>query len=250
MIHRRFSVFSKVGAKYERLIWKAGVADWQQFLRIREVPGLPAAIYSSVCQQIHEWTEALQEGNTKFFTAKLDAADHWQLYREFDNSVRYLDIETTGLFPGCAEVTVVGVFDGKDYEALVAGKNLTLINLRRAMEGCKLLVTYYGRNFDVPFLQVTYPALDFRMPHFDLCFTGRRLGLKGGLKAVEKSLGIERPEEIEHVDGFEAVQLWYQYMSGNKKALDRLITYNQADTKNLARIAPVVYEGLCKRYGA
>ena len=250
MIRCRFSVFSRVGTKYERLIWKAGVADWQQFLEIGEVPGLPATIYNSVCQQIHEWTEALQEGNTKFFTARLAAADHWQLYREFGNSVRYLDIETTGLFPRCDEVTVVGVFDGNNYEALVASRNLTLTNLRRTIKGCKLLVTYYGRIFDVPFLQETYPALDLRVPHFDLCFTGRRLGLKGGLKAVEKSLGIERPEEIEHVDGFEAVRLWYRYMSGNKKALDRLMAYNQADTKNLARIAPVVYEGLCKRYGA
>jgi hypothetical protein len=250
MIRCRFSVFSRVGTKYERLIWKAGVADWQQFLGIGEVPGLPTTIYNSVCQQIHEWTEALQERNTKFFTTRLAAADHWQLYREFGNSVCYLDIETTGLFPGCDEVALVGVFDGKNYKPLIAGKNLTSQSLRKALSNCRLLVTYYGRVFDVPFLNKAYPAVGWNIPHFDLCFTGRRLGLKGGLKAVEKSLGIERPEEIEHVDGFEAVRLWYRYMSGDKKALDRLMAYNQADTKNLARIAPVVYEGLCKRYRA
>jgi len=45
--------------------------------------------------------------------------------------------------------------------------------------------------------------------------------------AVERSLGIERPREIEHVDGFEAVRLWYRYTGGDNKALDRLIDYNE-----------------------
>jgi uncharacterized protein YprB with RNaseH-like and TPR domain len=51
----------------------------------------------------------------------------------FGDSVRYLDIETTGRYPGYNQVTLVGIFDGKNYETLIAGKNLTsrtLLNKR------------------------------------------------------------------------------------------------------------------------
>lgn len=249
MIRRRFSIFARIGTKYERLIWNAGVADWQQFLGVEKVPGLPATVYTSVSHQIQQWTKAVEKRDAKFFAEQLAPAEHWQLYELLGDSVCYVDIETTGLYPGYHKITLFGIFDGKNYEALVAGKNLTSRSLHKALRGCKLLVTYYGRVFDVPFLSKAYPTVDWNIPNFDLCFAGRRLGFKGGLKAVEKLLGLERPEEIEHIDGFEAVRLWYRYVSGNKKALDRLIAYNQADTMNLARIAPVVYEGLCKKYG-
>lgn len=247
MIRCRFSIFSGVGAKYEQLIWNASVTGWQGFLAIGKVRGLPPTVYTSVSRQIHQWTAALERGDASFFAQRLAPAEHWQLYKVFGDSVRYLDIETTGLYPGYNEVTVVGIFDGRNYEALIAGKNLTSRSLQKALKGCKLLVTYYGRVFDVPFLSEAYTTVDWNIPNFDLCFTGRRLGLKGGLKGVEKSLGIERPAEIEDIDGFEAVRQWYQYIAGNKKALDRLVAYNKADTTNLARIAPIVYDGLCKR---
>jgi uncharacterized protein YprB with RNaseH-like and TPR domain len=247
MIRRRFSIFSGVGPNYERLIWQAGFRDWQAFLAAKEIPGLPAKTYISVSRQIQQWTEALQNRNAEFFAKNLAAAEHWQLYQVFGDSVRYLDIETTGLYPGYNQVTLVGIFDGKNYEALIAGKNLTSRTLLKALRDCELLVTYYGRVFDVPFLSKAFPTVDWNIPNFDLCFAGRRIGLKGGLKAVERSLGIERPREIEHVDGFEAVRLWYRYTGGDNKALDRLIDYNEADTTNLARIAHIVYEGLCER---
>jgi uncharacterized protein YprB with RNaseH-like and TPR domain len=248
MIRERFSVFSGIGPKHEHAIWEAGIRDWQQFLEKREIPEIPVSVCASVISQIKDWNEALHGNDAKFFAERLAPADHWQLYKIFGDYVRYLDIETTGLFPGCDEVTMVGIFDGKNYEALVAGKNLILTSLKKAMEGCKLLITYYGRIFDVPFLQEAYPTLDLRIPHFDLCFTGRRLGLKGGLKAVEVSLGIARPEGIKHIDGFGAVQLWYEYVDGNKESLNRLIEYNKADTINLARIASIVYDGLYMRW--
>jgi uncharacterized protein YprB with RNaseH-like and TPR domain len=56
--------------------------------------------------------------------------------------------------------------------------------------------------------------------------------LKGGLKAVERRLGIER--QLTNVDGYMAVQLWWEYVNtGNPDALDILLAYNREDVLNL-----------------
>ena len=56
--------------------------------------------------------------------------------------------------------------------------------------------------------------------------------LKGGLKAVEKKLGINR--KLKGVDGCMAVQLWYDYVNNNDEAaLQTLLDYNEEDVVNL-----------------
>ena len=71
--------------------------------------------------------------------------------------------------------------------------------------------------------------------------------LTGGLKAVERTLGIGRDERIAETDGYEAVRLWRAYQRGDTEALNRLIEYNRADTQNLATIAQIIYQRLCDR---
>ena len=57
-------------------------------------------------------------------------------------------------------------------------------------------------------------------------------GLYGGLKAVERKLGI--PRNVMGVDGSEAVRLWWRYRdSFDLEALDRLLKYNREDVINL-----------------
>ena len=75
----------------------------------------------------------------------------------------------------------------------------------------------------------------------------RAADFTGGLKAVERTLGIVRNERIADVDGYEAVRLWRAHRRGDPGALATLIEYNRADTLNLARIAPVIYERLCRK---
>ena len=141
----------------------------------------------------------------------------------------------------------MGIYDGTHYQTLIWGRDLTAPAVQDALRGCKLLITFFGRGFDVPFLREIYPELEWNFPHFDLCYAGKKLGLRGGLKRVEVATGIERPDAIRHVDGFEAVRLWRNYERGNQRSLDLLIQYNEADTRNLARLAPILYEGLCRK---
>jgi len=49
------------------------------------------------------------------------------------------------------------------------------------------------------------------------------------------------------VDGFEAVRLWHRYQRGDKKALQTLISYNNADIMNLEPLMELAYERMRER---
>jgi len=59
-----------------------------------------------------------------------------------------------------------------------------------------------------------------------------RNNLYGGLKAVERQLGIER--SLKEVGGYEAVRLWWRYVDYfDTDALSTLLEYNKEDVLNL-----------------
>ena len=75
----------------------------------------------------------------------------------------------------------------------------------------------------------------------DLCHTLKRLGYRGGLKKIEKQLGINRGEDTDGLNGMDAIRLWREYLRGNEASLDTLIAYNQEDVVNLERLAEIAY---------
>lgn len=247
MIRQCFTVFDGIGPGRQRALRAAGVSHWGQLLASESVPGLSDRLCQSVRQQAAQWTEALERRDAPFFAEHLPQAEHWMLFDAFGDSVRFLDIETTGLSPGRDHVTVVGISDGRDFLALVRGQGLSAAAITESLAGCRLLVSYFGTAFDVPFLKAAFPEVRWDMPHFDLCFGGRRVGLAGGLKTVERTVGIARDDAIAEVDGYEAVRLWRAHERGNPAALKTLIDYNEADVLNLAVLAPIIYERLCRR---
>jgi uncharacterized protein len=105
-----------------------------------------------------------------------------------------------------------------------------------------LLVTFNGYQFDVPFLRARLPDARLDQLHIDLRFVLRSLGYRGGLKAIERQLGLVRDDEIRHVDGFEAVRLWHRWRRGDRDALTRLVMYNLADVLNLVGLMELAFD--------
>ncbi len=59
-----------------------------------------------------------------------------------------------------------------------------------------------------------------------------RNNLYGGLKSVERQLGIKR--RLNDINGWEAVKLWWRYANDyDEKALAILLEYNKEDVINL-----------------
>jgi uncharacterized protein len=159
----------------------------------------------------------------------------------------YLDIETTGLYPGESSITVIGIYIvdeeiGGEKVVQLVGKDCCESNLLEALEGVERIFTYNGSRFDLPFIESAIAvSLEKLFAHHDLMFDCWRCRLYGGFKVVEVKLGIDR--ELKGVNGYEAVILWQRWVeNGDKDSLDRLLAYNREDVVNLKTLKEKLIE--------
>lgn len=250
MIRNTFSMLNGIGEKLERRLWAGGILTWEDFVAASDIGFISPERKAAFDWSLYTAAQKLGERDAVFFARNVRRREHWRLFEIFKRDSLYLDIETNGLMPGRGGyVTVVGLYDGHDWRCLVAGDNLTAENLRRELSGYKCLVTFYGSSFDVPFLQRIFPEVRFDMPHFDLCFAAKRLGIGGGLKKIEVLFDIERDGEVKGMDGYDAVRLWEYARRGDEDARRLLLCYNREDTINLLRIADILYHRLKQSTG-
>jgi uncharacterized protein len=212
----------RVSLLKEKLFWETGVHSWEQFS----------------CESKHETflaqcTQELKAQNCSFFANHLKSDQHWRLFGEFQHSVAYVDIETTGLSKHENQITTIALYDGQKTKTYVNGKNLN--EFISDLSQYQLLITFNGKTFDVPFIEHFF-GVKIAMPHIDLRYVMKRLGLAGGLKSIERQLGLDRAE-LSAVDGFFAVFLWREFKRSNHiGALETLLAYNCADVLNLEHL--------------
>lgn len=249
MIQSTFILLKGIGEFTERRLWEHGVLDWQAFLDAGSLPGIAPGRKILYDGDLAAAQDHFRQGLSRYFARCLKPKDHWRLFESFRPRTLFLDIETTGTSPDFGEVTVVGLYSGGRMTTLVKDESLTEDRLREELASHDLLVTFFGSIFDLPYLRAKFPGLVLDQPHFDLCFAARRLGLSGGLKRIETQMEIERPAELQGLDGWEAVRLWYAWRGGSTDARGRLLRYNEADTRNLEPLAEILYARLAARYG-
>ena len=248
MITHTFQILPSVGAKKEKAIWEDGVRSWDDFLSADSVHTMRAEAKERGDALLTQASELLDDGDAWSLAGMMPKGEVWRMYRHFRDMAAYLDIETDGLSRDSL-VTVVTVHRPGDTVTLTEGIDLTPEALSEALDGAAILVSFNGSCFDVPVLRNSFPEVDWDIPQFDLRFASRKVGFRGGLKPLEIELGITRSEEIEGVDGADAVRLWKMWeRHGDRDALDILTEYNRADTVNLERIADIVYERLVREH--
>lgn len=148
----------------------------------------------------------------------------------------YLDIETTGLSRSFCDITIIGIAlekNGKLKVTQLLETTLTEKKLLNSLLGIDELYSYNGSRFDLPFIKAKFGVdLKKQFAHTDLMYNCWEKNLKGGLKVVERLLCIDR--NLKGVDGFMAVQLWWEYKNyNNADALRTLLEYNREDIVNL-----------------
>ena len=249
MLTSTFVLLQGIGHATERRLWQDGLLDWQSFLKQPRVNGFSQGRKSLYDRELALSQSQFDAGHLHLLASRLQAREHWRFYDTCRSRTVYLDIETTGSSPRDGDVTVVGLHRNGRTISLVQGENLTAERLQQELDQCELLVTFFGTGFDVPYLRAKFPGLRFPIPHFDLCFAARRLGLRGGLKHIEQEVGIEREASLRGLDGWDAIRLWSRWRRGDYAALNLLLAYNAADTQNLVPLTALVYEGMMSRFG-
>ncbi len=240
ILERSFLILDRVGERTERRIWDQGIHHWDDFLDRAVVGPFSRARKEQADAVIGLAKEALSAMDAGFFARRLAGPHIWRLYPTFRREAAFLDIETTGLSRRSA-ITVVGVLLDGRFTSLVRWRDLTRRSLAEVLGDARMLVTYNGAGFDLPMLRTHCPVPALEIPHMDLRFVARRVGLGGGLKRVERSLGLLRDREFAMMTGRDAVRLWRLWeRKTNAKALQLLLRYNEADVVNMRTIADEV----------
>ena len=238
MLKYTFQHIHGIGEKTEKRIWREGVATWEEFLDAHHRLSLPQWQRDLACVELEKSLRALERRDAHYFSTKLPTALHWRLYTEFNQRIGYLDIETTGMVTGESTITIIGLHDGKSPRVYVQGQNLA--RFVEDIEEFTLLVTYNGKQFDLPVIRGEL-GIPLEQAHIDLRYPLAALGYKGGLKKIERSVGLEREGPLSLLDGWSAVWLWRYHQQGVPGALETLLRYNLEDVVHLPTLLALVY---------
>ncbi|MBI2208461.1 ribonuclease H-like domain-containing protein [Candidatus Woesearchaeota archaeon] len=249
MIQNTFLFLERVKRGLEENLWKQGIKDWDSFLNAQKIGGISKRRKIYYDRKILQARKALYSQDSSYFKKILPQAEYYRLYDFFKDEAVFLDIETTGLDRNNDDITVIGLFDGIETKTMIKGINFDLKELKNELSKYKLIVTFNGSSFDVPFINRLYPHLLPNIPNFDVKSITNKLNLKGGLKEIEKKLGIERNKIIEGFYGGDALALWRMYRAtGDDYYLKLLVEYNEEDVINLKTIADYCVDKLRERH--
>jgi len=240
MLTNTFCHIQGLGIKTENSIWETGIYTWDDFLISSEgISFLSEIQKNNITKALHESKNYLHRKNILYFYDTLPTNMHWRLYPNFKQSLVYLDIETTGLDSENDAISTIAMYDGKEIYWYINGENLE--DFKNDIKNYKLIITYNGKQFDVPFLS-KYFGIKFDQAHIDLRFLLSSLGYTGGLKSCEKQMEIRRNNNFSDIDGYFAVLLWHDYMNNNNvKSLETLLAYNIEDAINLETLMIKAY---------
>lgn len=246
MLRNTFVHIPGIGKNTENKIWQNNILSWEEFLENSDKVYIPESRKQKIDFHLQRSIKAYQNYDYKFFVNEIPGREHWRAYPEFKNSCCFLDIETTGLSKHHHDITVIGLYNGKKSKIFVQGKNMH--EFEKEINKYSLIVTFNGKCFDLPFIQAKFPQLDLNRFHIDLRFALKELGYFGGLKKIEKELNINRDDDLQDIDGYEAVRLWRRYQRGDEQALQLLMKYNRADIENLKTLMDFAFDKLKNKH--
>lgn len=243
MLRNTFLHISGVGEATERKIWARGLRTWDEFLACADGGALGNARWEQFVPGTRESAVRYASNDWTFFDRSIPSLGKWRAFAEFPERALYLDIETNGGIRG-EDITLLGAYDGKTVHSFVAGRNLD--DAKDLIESFPVIVTYNGAQFDMPIVRERFRYNHFNHIHIDLRFPLHRLGYRGGLKAIETQLGIERIGATRGLNGYDAVRLWYAAQQGSAEAMELLLAYNAEDVVNLKPLMELVYHELTR----
>ena len=165
----------------------------------------------------------------------------------------FLDVETTGLAGGTGTyVFLVGLGTFEDgsfrlrqfFLADLPGERAMLAAVAEALTGCRALVSFNGRHFDLPLLETRLtlsrlPTLPPGLPHLDLLYPARRLYRRRlpscRLASLEEALlALEREDDV---PGWAIPALYFDYARrGEAGPLRAVFRHNALDILSLVAL--------------
>src|SRR5260370_29642617 len=156
MLQQTFLHIPGIGKQTELQLWENGINSWDDADRFEKRFGVVGArLQKKLDEYIPRSREAIRSKDAGFFERLSTLGEAWRLFPEFADNCVYLDIETTGLSSVFDSVTMVGLYDGREYKGFVEGDNLQ--ELPSQLRNYSVMVTFTGAGFDLRFLKLALP---------------------------------------------------------------------------------------------
>ncbi|PHJ61573.1 hypothetical protein VF14_09160 [Nostoc linckia z18] len=248
MLLSTFQHLKGIGSKTENELWRSGIVSWDdwELKQATQLSIFDINTDNSRKSFIQASRKAIEDENADFFADKLPSSEYYRIALTFPQKTMFLDIETTGLSRHYNNITLVGWSMDSKYKVYIQGEDD--YSFRQALTQAKVLVTFNGSLFDIPFICKEFQDLKLPKTHIDLRFLAKRVGLEGGQKKIEKLLGVKRPSNLLDIEGDSAPLLWYKYCRGDSESLRLLISYNHADIEGMKSIFDDVISRLIKKH--
>ncbi|NRA46404.1 MAG: ribonuclease H-like domain-containing protein [Oligoflexales bacterium] len=232
MLEHSFLHCRGIAKATEKRLHSAGFLRWDHALEEPNKLPLGPKRRNSFVDELKSSQDALRQNNMHYFLSRLPKEERWRVLAEFYPDASFLDIETTGFSPYSADITIISLLHRGKVHLFIKGQNLKKIIA--LFSEIKLLVTFCGSNFDIPFLLESFRFESLPCPHVDLRWQSYYLGWTGGLKKIEQELGFARPKKYQEMSGSDAIELWSQF-SHNKSTeiLKKLKAYSILDVLSL-----------------
>lgn len=191
-------------------------------------------------------------------TASLDRLAHWAgerlIGRHSNESLAYLDIETTGLsggtgtyafLIGAGRFTQDGFLLSQFFMRDPIEEPAQLIAFEEFLAPCDTLVTFNGKAFDVPILNTRFITHGWNSPlasllHIDLLHISRRLWhdrLPSRTLGNIETLVLSARRTEEDVPGWLIPQLYFDYLrDGDARPLKSVFYHNSMDVVAMAAL--------------
>ena len=211
----------------------AGLRTWSDILQCEANRAFQWQ--QQLAEEVQQCAQALAENDVAFFVERLAPQDKWRILGHFFEQTTFFDIETTGLDYD-ATITVIICWHNDRLHTFVEHENLDdFLNL---LDDVTLLASFNGSSFDVPRVLEYFHLPELPCPHLDLRWVSYHQGYSGGLKEIATSMRIERPLDLQFVNGDDAVRLWSMWLRHrNANSRQMLIRYCAADVLMLAAVA-------------
>ncbi|MBO3461663.1 ribonuclease H-like domain-containing protein [Aetokthonos hydrillicola Thurmond2011] len=248
MLLSTFRHLKGIGAKTENELWRSGVVSWDHWetKKATQLSIFDLNADNSRQSLIQASRKAIENENADFFAESLPSSEYYRIALTFPRKTMFLDIETTGLSIYYNDITLVGWSMDSKYNVYIQGDDD--YSFRRALTEAKIIVTFNGSLFDIPFICKKFHNLKLPKTHIDLRFLAKRVGLTGGQKKIEKLLGIKRHSKLLNIEGDSAPLLWSKYCRGDADSLRLLISYNHADIEGMKSIFDAVVARLIQKH--
>jgi len=185
--------------------------------------------------EIKRSIESYNKRDIGYFTGSFPTSEQWRILGDYLQTATFIDVETTGLSWNHCHASVIAAYHRGTMHAFVYGENLD--DFLYLADESELLVSFNGTCFDLPFIEKTFNIPSLNRPHVDLRWVAWHMGYRGGLKSIERHLGISRPSHVDGIDGFEAVDLYYRWQQGDTSCRDLLVSYCEADVLSTYLVA-------------